>query len=244
MNLILHSIHHSILNLTHYPLECPEHLRALEEFQVIICNDDGESFCNEYLRSFNGQMKELSQSLVEFESRIESGSDYGLEAIDHVTNSANSFLDSSRSIMWRALRNKVAQPAILENPVLDEMVSESKTCTNTAKTANQLLTYISNLVESSPDYELETDDTGNIIVDWVLDSYSYEWTIAKSDDPWPMLKVYEYSRKRSRERQPPSVQTWHNAKSLGKRFKSIIENDQQTQKFIENDKQTQKLIEN
>lgn len=226
--------HPSILDATSNSIACPSK-QKLDSFQVILstCADD-EQYCSEYLQVFNSQMKDLSQSMVRLESNIDLNSAYGRDAVDRISNAATNFLDASRSMMWRALRNKVSLPPLLKNPSLDEMVEESVICSNTAKTTNQLLSYISDLVESLPEYELDTDDTGNIIISWFFDSCSYEWTLAKCDDPWPMVKVYEFSRKRSSDRQPPSVRTWHNAKSLGERFKSIIDDEQQPQHFIEN----------
>ena len=195
------------------------------EIYVVVMPTSGEYFCTNYLTSFDNKIVNLKNSLLDFEQRIDPQSSYGLEAIDHITNSVNQVLDSNRSMMWRAVKNTVPWQDYPLRSEIQELVTLSHTCANTASIASQLINYISVLVPL-PEHEIETDDTGNIIINWTLDSRSYEWTIAKSDDPWPMLRVYEFTRKRADRRQPPSISTWHNAKSLGERFISIIKDDQ------------------
>jgi hypothetical protein len=222
-------VYEDIQHLAPYIDMCPID-RHRDEVQITIPIAAPALLCDVFLENFDLQMSEIRGSLAAFEAQIDTRSTYGREALDHITDSVNQLLDNSRSIMWRAVRGTVAWP---ETPTgasiscIEDAFAESKTCEHTALVASKLIGYISEVVKPLPAFEIEFDGVGNVIIDWALDSRSYEWTVTKTDDSWPMVRVYEYSRKISRNRQRPEVRTWHNAKSIGERFQAVVNEDRQ-----------------
>ena len=214
---------------------CSENTPVDGQQLVILTSKVGESYCQEFLVEFDRIVGVLNSSNSILEYSIDPRSHYALNTYDHVTASLSKLYDSGRSLMWRAVRNSIPLPdTLITFPEIQQLVEEHAISESIAQEAELVLSYMAELIKPLPCHEIETDGKGNIIVYWSLDSLIYEWTIAKSDDSWPMLRVYEYSKDRISGYDDTSVSTWHNAKSLGERFKAIIVSDQLSRKQIGN----------
>lgn len=143
-----------------------------------------------------------------------------LDTTANVTNRLQEIIESKMRLIVRD-EPKVSKSELID--LSDRELSLSEACKYSYSSTIDILSRLKFELEGSlPEFDLDIDDKGNLIIDWVLEDQALEWTVMKCNTSWPTIRVYEYHRKKSGDNKRASVRTWHNIRSLVERFKLIV----------------------
>lgn len=182
--------------------------------------------CAHYRQDLEEKLSLLHDLLFDFDSRIPDDSEDVSEFLDYSANYLDTILQDNMNLMWRRVKGTVPWKDLPLHPEIEKMTLLGATTSSyvTNSTASQLLYYMEDLQEDLPDYTVESDGDENVIINWLLDGKSCEWTVTKFDVPWPMIKVYEYVCSEGKDVRP-LIKVWHNVGALGESFLEIVSNE-------------------
>lgn len=184
---------------------------------------DRNDQCSAYENVITTSIENAQNKVLELSSTNDISTSRRLQIIEEAAHMSNRLLEVSRNKIWKLVKNQNEFPdrSILKgldaiSPLLDNGVDRYEAALNLIAIA---------LIDNNGvdlNFEIDIDDDDCVIVNWLFESGSYEWTIVNDNSPWPMVKVYEYCSGVFDSGKEADVRTWHHVSSLLKRFKIVV----------------------
>lgn len=181
-----------------------------------------EMLCEESARELVWHLNEAKASVIAVSENTQLDESERLLVLDTAANVSNRLQEIIESKMRRLVRDEPLPPDDQLVEIAEEQLEGSDVCRYSLFSAVFILSRARmELMDGFPRYDLDVDDKGNIIVDWNLQHHSLEWTIMKSNAPWPTVKVYEFHQNLAEKNEGAKVRSWHNIRSLVQRLRSL-----------------------
>lgn len=183
-----------------------------------------ENKCVAYENTITANIANAQKKLLELTSTDTISPGRKLEIIDETAHASNRLLEVSRNKIWKLVKSQVNYPdksVLAGQEVVASLLKENIDKYESA--LNILAAVLSEVRDLDVKFELDIDDEDCVIINWLFEEGSYEWTVICDSSPWPMIKVYEYSSGIFENDKETCVRTLHNFTSLLQRFRVALQ---------------------
>lgn len=179
--------------------------------------------CSAYESSITTNIKNAQQKLLELSSEEMIPSSEKLDVINETAHASNRLLEISRNKIWKIVKNKFDCPdksVLVDREEIPSLMKEAPDRYDFA--LNVIASTLLDRSEFDLKFEIDIDEDDCVIVNWLFESGSYEWTIVNDNSPWPMIKIYEFSNGIFETDQENGVKSIHNIASLLEKFRTVV----------------------